>query len=188
MTEPYLLTIGHGAASQEQFSRYLCGARVQRLIDIRRFPGSRKHPHFGSDQMTEWVPALGIDYVSERRIGGRRGRSFPETPHVGWKVPEFRAYADYMMAPPDLTRDDCDFQAGFEWLMEQVGLGQRTAIMCSETAWWRCHRRLVSDAVVLRGHARVFHLVSGRLSEHQVSAWARLDGDQIIYDNLTLAA
>ena len=160
---PVLLTVGHGSLSQDALGALLTGAGVQRLVDVRRFPGSRAHPHVAADALADWLPPLGVAYRSEPRLGGRRrlppgGAS--EDPW--WTVEAFRAYAAHTRTP--------EFAAG---LAEVLATPGRVAVLCSETVWWRCHRRLVADVVVLGGGLPVHHLMpDGRLAPHRPSAGA----------------
>ena len=122
-------------------------AGVRRLVDVRLVPRSRRHPHFSADALGRSLPERGIDYMHERALGGFR-RPQPESPNQGWQEPMFQGYADHMATP--------EFAAGLESVQEW-GRQEPTAIMCSEAQWWRCHRRLVADALVVRGW-RVLHL------------------------------
>ena len=173
-----LLTFGHGTATREQLTELLLGADVRLVVDVRRFPGSRRHPHVATDELTQWLPAAGIDYRWEPRLGGRR-RVPPEEPDNDpwWRVEAFRAYAAY-------TRTD-EFRAAMAELLTQLGSlgGRGMAIMCSESLWWRCHRRLISDVAVLLHQQPVQHLGhDGRRTDHVPSAGARIGPDGLRYD------
>jgi uncharacterized protein (DUF488 family) len=154
----------------------LDGAGVTRVVDVRRFPGSRRHPHVAREELERWLPDAGIGYRWEPRLGGRR--SVPaESPDVWWQVAAFRAYAGY-------TRTT-EFRAGFGALLAEVAeaAGGRVAVMCSEAVWWRCHRRLISDVAVLLHDVPVLHLGhDGRLSPHPPSAGARRTDAGLVYD------
>lgn len=168
-----LLTFGHGTASQQDMAALLRGAGVVRLVDIRRYPGSRAHPHVARDTLAQWLPAAGIGYGWEPRLGGRR-RVPPDSPDTWWEVAAFRAYAGHMRTP--------EFQAGIDQLLAGAATVP-TAVMCSETVWWRCHRRLVADFVVLVREIPVLHLAhDGRLSEHPPAAGARVVDGGLLYD------
>lgn len=170
-----LLTFGHGTAEQGQIVELLTGAGVQTLVDVRRFPGSRRNPHVARDRMEQWLPEAGIAYRWEPRLGGRRraGDEGP-SPDTWWRVEAFRAYAGY-------TRT-AEFRAGLADLLAQAELA-RVAVMCSETVWWRCHRRLISDVAVLLHGADVRHLAhDGRLTVHPPAAGARVSPDGLVYD------
>lgn len=166
-----LLTVGHGTLEQDAFAELLTGAGVERLVDIRTHPGSRRHPHFGRDLMAEWVPAAGVAYRWEPRLGGRR-RPDPDSPHVALRHPNFRGYADHMATP--------DFRTALREVLAEEPV---TAVMCSESVWWRCHRRLVSDAATLLAGVEVHHLFhDGRLRPHAPTEGVRVDGDTLVYD------
>ena len=170
-----LLTVGHGTADKEQFSTLLQGAEVQVLADVRRFPGSRRNLDTRKEALEEWLPSGGIDYLWFEDLGGRRRRTAgePETDDW-WRVAQFRAYAAY-------TRTD-EFQAALAEL--RAGAVQRsTAIMCSESVWWRCHRRIVADVLVLLHGFEVHHLMhDGRLTPHEPSAGARVADGSVYWD------
>jgi uncharacterized protein (DUF488 family) len=176
-----LRTFGHGTLPQDDIVALLRDAGVQQLVDVRRFPGSRRHPHVARDELERWLPEAGVAYRWEPRLGGRR-RTDPAQSEVDvwWQVEAFRAYAAY-------TRTD-DFRTALTELL--TGTGQsRTAVMCSETVWWRCHRRLISDVAVLLHGVDVQHLGhDGRLSPHRPAAGARVTADGLVYDVREVAA
>lgn len=163
-----LLTIGHGRGDRSELAERLCG--VDLLVDVRRFPGSRNNPDVGRDALARWLPEEGIAYRWEERLGGRR-RLPPDmaSPDSWWRVEAFRAYAAHTRTP--------EFLDGLRELLAEAGQRQ-TVIMCSESVWWRCHRRLISDVAVL-GHAvPVSHLMpGGRTSEHRPADGARVGAD-----------
>ncbi|MEV4641194.1 DUF488 domain-containing protein [Actinoplanes sp. NPDC049548] len=169
-----LITVGHGTAAQPELIALLRGAAVRRLVDIRRFPGSRAHPHVGREALARWLPDAGVEYRWEQRLGGRR-RLPDDSPDVWWQVPAFRAYAAHMRTP--------EFLDAVAELVTDAGPAC-TAVMCSESLWWRCHRRLLADHLVLVRDLPVQHLDHrGGLSDHRVSAGARLTaGNGIVYD------
>jgi uncharacterized protein (DUF488 family) len=165
-----LFTVGHGALDRRRLGRLLTDAGIDVLVDVRRFPGSRTNPDVRRDELSVWLPDLGIDYRWEQRLGGRRSLPAGETSlDPWWTVAAFRAYAAHTRTP--------EFTAALDDLMIQTS-STRVAIMCAETLWWRCHRRLVADVVVMTRARAVRHVMpDGRLSEHRVAAGARLDGD-----------
>ena len=170
-----LLTMGHGNLDQDAFRGLLAGAGVQHIVDVRRFPGSRRHPHFGSEAMHGWLAEAGVDYRWEERLGGRR-RIDPEQADADpwWQVEAFRAYAAHTRTP--------DFAAALDDVLTVAEEGT-AAVMCSESLWWRCHRRLVSDVAVLLHDVEVLHLAhSGALSSHRPAAGARVADDGLRYD------
>jgi uncharacterized protein (DUF488 family) len=173
---PSLRTVGHSTADAVPFGELLGRTGVQLLVDVRSFPGSRKFPHFGREQLQTWVPAAGIEYRWEPRLGGRRKKIVDDSPHTALRDASFRNYADYMTSDPA-------FATALDEVLAEAD--QRvTAIMCSEAVYWRCHRRLISDAAVLLRQAEVLHLGhDGRLTPHALTGGVRLAPDgSIRYD------
>lgn len=169
-------TIGHGTLPAEAFAALLDGADIDSVVDVRSFPGSRHNPQFGREEMERWVPETGHGYVWMRVLGGRR-RPVAGSKHVSLRNEAFRAYADYM--------DTVDFAAGVDELLH-VAEKQLVAVMCSESVWWRCHRRLLADYLVLVHEVDVIHLMhDGRLTPHPPTDGVRLDGDRLVYDATT---
>jgi uncharacterized protein (DUF488 family) len=174
-----LLTVGHGTLAEEAMVDLLRTAGVELLIDIRTYPGSRHNPQHAREALEQWLPEAGIEYRWERRVGGRR-KGRPDSRHHGLRHEAFRAYADHM--------ETDEFRGGLDDVLAATAGGPgRTAVMCSETVWWRCHRRLLADAAVLLREATVLHLFhDGRLQPHPVTPEARRDGDDVVYDVGTL--
>lgn len=170
-----LFTVGHGTADREQLSALLHGADVQVLADVRRFPGSRRNLDTRKESLEEWLPSEGIDYLWLEDLGGRRRRVSDEPETDGWwRVAQFRAYAAYTR-----TRE---FEAALADL-RGVAAQRSTAIMCSESVWWRCHRRIVADVLVLLHGFEVHHLMhDGRLTQHEPSAGARVADGAVYWD------
>jgi uncharacterized protein (DUF488 family) len=168
-----LFTIGHGTAEQDIFAARLAAAGIERLVDVRRFPSSRRWPWFDAGSMAEWITANGIAYVPAPELGGRRTPR-PDSANVVWRERGFRGYADYMQTD--------DFRVAFAALVD--GAEQRpTAVMCSETLWWRCHRRLIADAAVLLRGVEVAHLVGPSRQPHRPTDGARVaDRETLVYD------
>src|SRR5918999_1031253 len=142
-----LHTVGHGTLFAEELVALLAGAGIGGLVDVRSFPGSRRNPHFGREAMERWVPAAGIAYTWLRDLGGRR-RPASGSPHVALRHEAFRGYADHMESP--------EFLASVEKLLSLAEQGP-TAVMCSESVWWRCHRRLLADHLLLAQGVEVVH-------------------------------
>lgn len=164
-------TVGHSSQPIERFLTLLDSAGIQRLADVRRFPGSRAHPHFDAEPLARTLAARGIEYVPCPELGGRRHTSAASTNTV-WRNAAFRAYADYMETEA--------FRAGLARLVELAG-GARTAIMCSEAVWWRCHRALIADALKAQG-IRVAHILPGpRIVEHPYTSPARIVDGRLRY-------
>jgi uncharacterized protein (DUF488 family) len=178
LESPRLLTVGHGALAAEELTALLVGAGVELLVDVRRFPGSRAHPHLARDQLEQWLPAGGVDYRWEERLGGRRrlpagsdgdGGGDGDVEDGWWQVAQFRAYAAHTRTP--------EFAAALADVLTEAR--QRgVAVMCSESVWWRCHRRLIADVVCLTTDLAVEHLAhDGRTTAHPVAAGAVLRAD-----------
>ncbi|MGV3759098.1 MAG: DUF488 family protein [Actinomycetota bacterium] len=168
-----VLTVGHGTLEAQALVELLGDAEVSHLVDVRSYPGSRRNPQFGREAMEQWVPQAGIAYSWQRDLGGRR-RPVPGSKHHALRVEAFGAYADHMETP--------EFLAGVDQLLETAERA-RTAVMCSESVWWRCHRRLLADHLTLVRSVEVLHLMhDGRLTPHKVTDAARLDGDAVVYD------
>ena len=165
-------SIGHGTLSIEAFVHTLVPARIALLADVRSFPGSRRHPQFGADALSGALAASGIEYVHLRGLGGRREPS-ADSPHVALRVSAFRGYADHM-ATDEFARD---YERLFVLARER-----RTAFMCAETLWWRCHRRMLADRLTVDGW-RVVHLRPSAPSEvHRLWDVARVEDDALVYD------
>lgn len=167
-----LFSIGHGTAEQETFVARLHAAGIRRIVDVRRFPGSRRWPWFAAEAMAAWLPAAAIAYVPAPDLGGRRTPR-PDSPNVALRERGFRGYADYMETDA--------FRARFDALLAEAAEAP-TAMMCSETLWWRCHRRLIADAAVLLAGTDVVHLVGDQRQAHRVTAGVRRAGDRLVYD------
>jgi uncharacterized protein (DUF488 family) len=174
---PALLTVGHGRLSQDALGALLTGAGVERLVDVRRFPGSRAHPHVAADALAAWLPPLGVAYGSEPRLGGRR-RLAPDEASADpwWTVEAFRAYAAHTRTP--------EFTEALAAVLQDAATAS-VAVLCSETVWWRCHRRLVADVVALVHELPVHHLMpGGRTSPHRPSEGARRTPDGLVWDRV----
>jgi uncharacterized protein (DUF488 family) len=168
-----LRTVGHGTLAAAAFATLLDNAHVRRVIDVRSFPGSRHNPQFGREEMERWVPDAGIGYLWMPALGGRR-RPHPGSKNVALRNDAFRAYADYM--------NTSGFLEGVEELLALAGSAP-TTVMCSESVWWRCHRRLLADHLVLVRGVDVVHLMhDGRLTPHVPTQGVRLSDDALVYD------
>ena len=164
-------TIGHSTHTADAFVAVLRSHGIEAVADVRRFPGSRRHPHFGGPALADRLAADGIDYAWLAALGGRRrGDVGPE--HLGWRNPSFRAYAAYTWTE--------EFAQGLEALLH-VAAGRRTAIMCSELLWWRCHRALVSDVLRFLG-CEVIHIAGeGAGTPHPYTSPARIVEGELLY-------
>lgn len=144
---------------------------IELVADVRRFPGSRRLPQYTAPALDASLAEAGVAYRWLPALGGRR-RPEPDSPSDGWRHPAFRAYADYVASE--------EFAEGlFELLMLADGL--RTAIMCAEVLWWRCHRRIIADVLVSLG-VRVVHIRDARIAEdHRLAPPARMVGGRLTY-------
>lgn len=168
-----LLTVGHGTLDRPGLTTLFDTAGIELLVDVRRFPASRRHPHVNRGALEAWLPEQGIEYRWEERLGGRRTPR-PDSPHTAVRNAQFRAYADHMASD--------DWRAALRDLLTHAG--QRTvAVMCAESVWWRCHRRFIADAALALHHVPVRHLMHhGREQPHRMTDGARVVGDRLLYD------
>lgn len=160
-------TVGHGSRSTEELVAILRSAAVTRVIDVRRFPASRRHPHFGDDSLRKSLPDLGLAYEWwGESLGGRR-RTSPQSRHPAWTNDAFRGYADH-------TETDV-YRSAIGGLAAAAASGESVAVMCAESLWWRCHRRLIADSLTVRG-TPVVHLLDARHHQtHRLHPSLRLD-------------
>lgn len=171
-----LLTVGHGTSSREELAALLTTAGVQRLVDVRSYPGSRRHPHVARSELAQWLGEEGIAYRWEKDLGGFRRPSSPRV-HPGLRHEGFRGYAEWMEGEP--------FRAALQRLLEEAA-AETTAVMCSESLWWRCHRRLLADAATLLAGAEVRHLGhDGSVSPHRLTPEARVEDGRVAYPDPT---
>lgn len=140
---------------------------------MRSFPSSKRWPQFNQAELSASLERAGIEYRWIKRLGGRRHSKGKDSPHTAWEHPAFRSYADYT--------ESADFVEGLDELM-QAALGARVAYMCSEGLWWRCHRRIVSDHLVIRDWTVEHIMPTGKLSAHELTPFARVVDGRIIYD------
>ena len=178
-----LLTVGHGTLSQHDLAALLVGASVELVVDVRTSPASRRHPHVNRNRLADWLPAAGIAYRWEPDLGGWR-RPRRDSPNVALHDDAFRGYADHMgNHSVQATQAGPPFWSALDDLLADAA-ARRTAAMCSERDWTKCHRRLLSDAAVLARATEVLHLGhDGSLSAHAVTDGARLAGpDLVLYD------
>jgi uncharacterized protein (DUF488 family) len=167
-----LLTTGHGPEDRRQLGARLTGAGVGLVVDVRRFPGSRHNPDVTSAALAGWLSEIGIGYRWDERLGGRR-RLPPSQPVTDdwWTVAQFAAYAAHTRTP--------EFAAALDELLAETA-EETVAVMCSESVWWRCHRRLIADVAVLARELPVSHLMpGGRLTPHRPSEGAVLIDGQV---------
>jgi uncharacterized protein (DUF488 family) len=167
-----VLTIGHSTHDLETLAGLLAAAGAEMVADVRRFPSSRRLPHFNRPALEAGLRDRGIAYTwLGEELGGRR-EARPGSPNEGWEVEGFRAYADFMQTP--------DFVRGIATLDDIAG-ERLSAIMCAEGPWWRCHRRLVADAMLVRGWLVEHVMPDGRIQAHELTAFALADGERLTY-------
>jgi uncharacterized protein (DUF488 family) len=166
-----ILTIGHSTHELEAFLDLLRRRDVELLADVRRYPSSRRMPWFGAEPLAAALTEAGMRYLHLPELGGRRN-PLPESPNGGWRVGQFQGYADHMASE--------EFAAGLRRL-EAVARDRRTAVMCAEAQWRRCHRRLLSDALLVRGW-EVLHVdARGGAEPHSLTEFAVTDGKRVTY-------
>jgi uncharacterized protein (DUF488 family) len=178
-----IYTIGHSTRTLDELVALLREHGVTLLADIRRFPGSRRHPHFSRDSLEQSLPPLGVAYEHFESLGGRR-KPVKNSPNAAWESDQFRGYADHMATD--------EFQNAVDRLLDppttdnpstplRAGRQPPTAIMCAEAVPWRCHRNLLSDELVRRGVEVIHILGRGSAEAHVLSEMARIEGGRVIY-------
>ena len=166
-------TIGHSTRSFGEFEAMLHSFNIELVVDIRSYPGSRKFPQFNKEALEVSLPQTNIRYVHLKALGGRRNTT-PDSKNTGWRHAAFRGYADYM--------ETGAFKDGIKELVKSA-LIQRTAYMCSEALWWRCHRSMVSDYLKVSGW-KVMHIMGvGKSEEHPYTAPARVVNGTLNYES-----
>jgi len=164
-------TIGHSTREFGEFVAMLKSFNIECVTDIRSFPGSRRYPHFNKENLVNLLPENHIKYIHLRELGGRR-KVQTDSKNNGWRLAAFRGYADYMETDA--------FKEGFHKL-ESIALKERTAFMCSEALWWRCHRSLVSDYLKVNGWI-VMHIMGIEKSqEHTYTSPAEIINGELSY-------
>lgn len=171
MDTPRLWTIGHSTRPLEEFVGMLESAGIAALADVRRYPGSRRNPQFAAASLARSLPAAGIDFVPMPELGGRR-RPREDSPHTAWRNAAFRGYADYMDTPEYARARD---------RLAALASARRTAVMCAEAPWWRCHRSLVADDFKARGWEVIHLMAPGRAQEHPWTGAARIVAGRLDY-------
>lgn len=166
-------TIGHSTRTWEEFVESLRAHEIQVLVDIRAFPMSRRLPYFNREAMEKALPLGGVEYIWEPRLGGRRRRLRADSPNIALRNESFRNYADYMLMQ--------EFRDGIARVLELAAV-RKTAIMCAERVYFRCHRMLVSDWLVLHGY-EVLHIDGTAAARpHRPMAEAQMSGEDVIYN------
>jgi uncharacterized protein (DUF488 family) len=171
VTSSTIWTIGHSTRTIEEFIDLLREYQIQILVDVRHFPGSRRFPHFNKPQLAKALSAAGVGYEHLVELGGRRPAR-PDSHNLLWRNPSFRGYADYMETAP--------FRGGIDRLLK-IARNGRTAIMCSEALWWRCHRSMIADDLKAKG-VQVLHILGlHKIQEHPYTSAARLVNGKLSY-------
>lgn len=166
-----IYTVGHSTRSLEELVKLLQANGIDRLVDVRTAPGSRRLPHFARAALTAELPSHGIEYVHLGELGGLR-KPRPDSANTGWRNPSFRGYADYMATAP--------FASGIEQLLELAD-GHTAAIMCAEAVPWRCHRSLIADALLARG-VEVLEIIGPQAPRpHRMTPFAIVKDGRIEY-------
>jgi uncharacterized protein (DUF488 family) len=166
-------TIGHSTRTLEEFITILHSFNIDLIADIRSLPGSRKFPQYNKETLEVSLPQNNIQYIHLKSLGGRRNVK-PDSKNTGWRNVAFRGYADYM--------ETYSFKEGITEL-EKFAIKQRTAYMCSEAVWWRCHRSMVSDYLKLNGW-KVMHIIGiGKEEIHPYTSPARIINGELSYEN-----
>jgi uncharacterized protein (DUF488 family) len=166
-------TIGHSTRALDTFLHLLHAHKIKLLVDVRRWPASRRLPHFNREALGEALEKSGLDYLWRGDLGGFR-KALPESVNTGWRVASFRAYADFMLT------------AEFGEIMNEMELiagAQRIALMCAEAVPWQCHRQLLADAFVIR-HWSVRHIMDNGCHKHDLPPFAQPQGTKIFYRGL----
>jgi len=164
-------TIGHSTRTLEEFLGLLVEYRIEAIADVRRFPGSRRYPYFASDALAASLPTHGIAYRWMPRLGGRR-KVQPGSPNTAWRNASFQGYADYTAT--------AEFAEGLAELLA-LAANRRTAMMCAEAVWWRCHRSIIADVLKLRG-IEVIHIIDAtHTTVHPYTSPARIMDGRLSY-------
>jgi len=163
-----IFTVGHSTRTEDEFIDILRAHGIRRLVDVRRYPGSRRHPHFSRESLERTLPAHGITYEHAPALGGRRTPT-PDSVNDAWRSATFRAYADYMGTP--------EFEAALATALQGAEQAA-TALMCAEAVPWRCHRQLIADLLVARGHDVQNILSAARAEPHRLNDHARVDSER----------
>jgi uncharacterized protein (DUF488 family) len=172
--QPHIFSIGHSSQPLDRFLDLLAQHRIEALVDIRRFPGSRKYPHWNHENLAASLQEAGIDYHWIEALGGRRRSKKPASasPNQGLRNESFRSYADYMLTE--------EFRQAIGELLE-IAAHKRTTVMCAEAVYWRCHRRLVSD-YLLANNVTVQHIFpNGEVRPHKLTEEAKVEQGKVTY-------
>jgi len=170
-------TVGHSNRSIDELIGLLTDQSISVLADVRRFPGSKRQPHFGRDSLEATLRQSGIDYRHFEALGGHRSSNSEGSPNTAWRSASFNAYADHMLTD--------EFRAALSELMT-IATASPTAILCAEAVPWRCHRQLIADALVAQGWEVRHILAFGRTQPHRLTEFAQVSDGQVTYPGGTL--
>ena len=166
-------TIGHSTRPFEEFVEMLHSFDIDRVVDVRSYPGSRKFPQYNKEILIDTLPENNIQYTHIRELGGRR-KVNKDSKNTTWRVAAFRGYADYM--------ETDEFKEAVI-ILEDIAVKERVAYMCSEAVWWRCHRSMISDYLKVHGW-KVMHIMAvGKEDEHPYTGPAHLENGELSYEN-----
>ena len=175
MNQVQIFTVGHSSRSFEEFAQLLQEHRIERLVDVRSFPSSKKFPHFTQHDLISALQGMEIGYYHMKALGGFRKSGLRDSPNQGWENPGFRAYADHMLTD--------EFQQSLDAVIE-IATEAKTSIMCAEAVPQRCHRQLISDTLVGLREISVVHILTEGLKEHRLTQFARIQGGRVVYPKL----
>ncbi len=165
-------TVGHSTRSLADFLALLAAHRITAVADVRRYPASRRHPHFAREALAGSLADAGVAYAWFPDLGGRR-KPRPDSPHTAWESDAFRGYADHV--------DTEAFARSLAALLRLAGT-HATAIMCAEAVPWRCHRQLIADTLTARGITVLDVVDTSRPTVHRLPPFARVEGTRVLYD------
>jgi uncharacterized protein (DUF488 family) len=167
-------TVGHSTLAGETFNEILLANEIEVLVDVRTYPGSRRYPQFNKSALAESLESIGIKYQHEPRLGGRRTPR-KDSHNTAWRNAQFRGYADHM--------ETDDFETGIKELLE-LAERSRTAVMCAEAVWWKCHRSLIADYLKAAGHTVIHIINEKKTEEHPFTSAARIVDGELSYRGL----
>jgi len=166
-----IFTVGHSNRTIGAFLRILKANGIECLADVRTLPGSRHNPQFNAEALEASLRPAGVHYAHLLRLGGFR-KPRADSRNLAWRNEGFRGFADYM--------ETVEFERGLQELLE-LSRTARTAIMCAEAVWWRCHRALISDALLTRGMTTVHLLGENKMEEHRLTRFAKIEDGRLAY-------
>jgi uncharacterized protein (DUF488 family) len=165
-------TIGHSTRELESLVNLLSQESIRLIVDVRRFPASRRHPQFNAEALAASLAPFDIAYRHLGDLGGRRSGRAAASPNTGWRVQAFNAFADYMAT--------LEFENALAALVT-LAEGERTALMCAEALPWQCHRRLIADALIVRGWTVRDIIGAGKVETHRLTEFARVHDGRLTY-------